>query len=72
MYCGKPPGYTCKENDECSSKDCKNNNCQFQEKGPSDGGIKAAALALIFAGVIIIIIIIAIICCYCYKKKYKK
>jgi len=36
MYCGKPPNDICIENDECSSKNCRKNMCQYQDDGPSD------------------------------------
>jgi len=78
MYCGKPPGDICIENDECSSMSCAKNICQYQDDDPSDsdGGIAYIAGVLIIGGLIIIIIIIIIIeiitCCYCYKTKHKK
>jgi len=70
MYCGKPPNDSCIENDECSSKNCRDNMYQFQLDGPSDSdSIQTAFEGLIIGGVSIIIIITAIIiCCYCYKK----
>jgi len=67
MYCGKPPGDTCTENDECSSRNCIDNECQYQNDGPSDSdSLQTAFEGLIIGGVAIIIIIIAIIICYCY------
>jgi len=36
MYCGKAYLDTCVNNDECSSKQCKNNYCLMQTNGPNE------------------------------------
>jgi len=74
MYCGKPPGDSCIENDECSSKNCRKNECQFQDDGPSDSdGVKTYIEGLIFFVILIVLVIIAIVicCCYFYKRIHK-
>ena len=72
MYCGKPPGDTCKKDNECSSKNCKKNECQFLDNGPSDSdGAAMYTEALIIIGILIVIVIILIIICFCYFYKTK-
>jgi len=74
MYCGKAYKDTCKDNNECSSKICKNNTCDMQIVGPIEGqGFFRDTLIteiIIFVVLILIIIICICICCRCYRKKY--
>jgi len=73
MYCGKACGDIWKNNDECSSKQCKNNYCLMQTNGPNDSegmGIAFELLIYIFTFIIIILFIILII--YILYKIYNK
>ena len=77
MNCGKPPSYSCKKDDECSSKYCSaSHHCVVRNTGPSDSDstqplIKYIATIAIVTIIIIIVIILTVcgICCYIRKRK---
>jgi len=72
MYCGKPYGETCINNDECSSKKCNMNNFRKQTEGPSDSdGVQGLSIVFIMFIILIIVAIIGI-CYNFYYNKYKK
>ena len=63
MNCGKPPDDSCKENDDCSSKYCSEDNyCVNRNNGPSDSDSTQPLIKLIATIAIITLIN------YCYHK----
>jgi len=76
MYCGKAYGDICKNNNECSSKQCKNNYCLMQTNGPSDSeGIGIAFELLFYIFIFVFILVFFILILYiiykCYNKYHK-
>jgi len=55
MYCGKAYLDTCVNNDECSSKQCKNNYCLMQTNGPNES---EGMIIIIYLIILIFILII--------------
>ena len=72
IHCGKAPGNTCNNDNECSSKKCEKKICQELETyDKHDININKDLITLIILIIILIFIIISIMYCiryYCNKK----
>jgi len=63
MNCGKPDGYSCKSDSDCSSDKCKDDVCEFQGR---DHNLEVIGSILLYAIILIVLAIVGCItCCFC-------